>query len=354
MSFFYHFAWNITTEIHPVVEQDYYYYWDFKNRLTKIKKTGSGGNDSLSFSYCGMGKRIKKIHFGSDDTTCYAYDGMYAVCELGGHLDLQYNYVYANGMLLARYDASPADSHYFHHDGLGSIIGMTNESGNFERSYFYDEFGNLMADYGSVGNHYLYTGQEYDDEIANLYNLRARYYAPEIGRFISEDPMCPGMAEFPLGINPYIYVLNNPMNAIDPSGQMPIWKCKTTISPPIFEKEPRQWLTHHGQWRFSEPIGIVITPANELLPTGKVTCYFERENITETKGRVWKITPYTTVCVDECGDLPPKTVHGEQKTYLGRYTDVKEWTGSCNFSIPGDYWGKWAQRMCEDNLWKCE
>ena len=98
-------------------------------------------NDSLRFTYCGLGKRITKIH-GASDTTKYCYDGMYAVCEFGGHLDLKAKYVYANGMLLVRYDESPADTHYYHHDGLGSVIGMTDEAGNVEQSYFYDDFGN--------------------------------------------------------------------------------------------------------------------------------------------------------------------------------------------------------------------
>ncbi len=101
-------------------------------------------NDSLRFTYCGLGKRIRKIH-GPSDTTKYCYDGMYAVCEFGGHLNLQAKYVYANGMLLARHDVSPADTHYYHHDGLGSIIGMTNENGNVVQSYFYDDFGIDLA-----------------------------------------------------------------------------------------------------------------------------------------------------------------------------------------------------------------
>jgi hypothetical protein len=72
------------------------------------------------------------------------------------------------------YDASPADSHYYHHDGLGSIIGMTTENASVEQSYFYDEFGNSLGSWGSVSNHYLYTGQEFDGDISALYNLRAR------------------------------------------------------------------------------------------------------------------------------------------------------------------------------------
>ncbi len=218
------------TQITPPEEIGYYFTWDFENRLVKIRKTGSGPGDSLRFTYCGLGKRIRKIH-GASDTTKYCYDGMYAVCEFGGHLDLKAKYVYVNGMLLARYDNSPADTHYFHHDGLGSVIGMTNENGNVEQSYFYDDFGNSLGSWGSVSNSYLYTGQEYDDEIsgAELYNLRARYYDPGIGRFVSEDPVNKAskgtIALNPHELNTYLYVLNNPINWVDPLGLKGIKKC---------------------------------------------------------------------------------------------------------------------------------
>ncbi|MGB3478840.1 MAG: RHS repeat-associated core domain-containing protein, partial [bacterium] len=156
------------------------------------------------------------------------------------YLDLQAKYVYANGMLLARYDTSPADTHYYHHDGLGSVIGMTNEAGNVVQSYFYDDFGNSLGSWGSVSNSYLYTGQAYDGSISGLYNLRARYYDSSIGRFVSEDPLlgfssktgsrcpqCPLILNFaqksflaqPQSLNRYLYVRNNPINYIDPTGR---------------------------------------------------------------------------------------------------------------------------------------
>jgi len=242
---------NLTTHKLYPGPRDWTLTYDFENRATRILKKTTGLPtiyDTLWFNYCGQGKRISKIekpNGGSPDTTSYAFDGMYAVCEFGGHLDLQYKYIYANGLLLARYDASPADTHYYHHDGLGSIMGMTNESGNVEQSYFYDEFGNSLGSWGSVSNHYLYTGQEYDGSITGLYNLRARYYDRSIGRFVSEDPILQiGLQNFnsyctfktkptvnrieyaqmfPQIMNKYDYVCNNPINYDDITGKQSKW-----------------------------------------------------------------------------------------------------------------------------------
>ncbi|MEO0185426.1 MAG: RHS repeat-associated core domain-containing protein [candidate division WOR-3 bacterium] len=67
-------------------------------------------------------------------------------------------------------------------------MGLTDVNKSVVKSYFYDDFGNLWGSWGNVSNRYLYTGQEYDSDISGseLYNLRARYYDPKVGRFTSE------------------------------------------------------------------------------------------------------------------------------------------------------------------------
>ncbi len=77
----------------------------------------------------------------------------------------------------------------------------------------------LTKSWPGPDNTFGYTGYQYD-VAAGLYYAQARYYRPEIGRFISVDPL-PGNITKPLTLNPYPYVLNNPMTYIDPLG---LWK----------------------------------------------------------------------------------------------------------------------------------
>ena len=78
----------------------------------------------------------------------------------------------------------------------------------------YESFGNLTFSEGTPtdSNSFRYTGREFDSE-TGLYYYRARYYDPEVGRFMNEDPI-----GFSGGINFYSYVGNDPVNFNDPLG----------------------------------------------------------------------------------------------------------------------------------------
>ncbi|WP_254223378.1 RHS repeat-associated core domain-containing protein, partial [Brevibacillus parabrevis] len=94
-------------------------------------------------------------------------------------------------------------------------------SGNALNTYEYDIWGNLIADKvkETMPNPFAYAGEMYDKE-SNFYYLRARYYDPKMGRFVSEDTY-KGQVDNPLTLNRYMYVHNNPLRFIDPSGQKP-------------------------------------------------------------------------------------------------------------------------------------
>ena len=77
-------------------------------------------------------------------------------------------------------------------------------------------FGAIRSQTVPHANHWLFTGEQRDSG-SNLYYLRARYYDPSIGRFLSKDPL-------PMG-NVYAYAGNNPVNFVDPSGLCPPTLC---------------------------------------------------------------------------------------------------------------------------------
>ena len=97
-------------------------------------------------------------------------------------------------------------------DALGSTIGLADPSGAVRTQYAYEPFGNAIATGAASENTAQFTGRENDG--TGLHFFRARYYSPELGRFISEDPL-----EFAGGdVNLYAYVGNAPTRSTDPLG----------------------------------------------------------------------------------------------------------------------------------------
>ena len=105
---------------------------------------------------------------------------------------------------------------YYLHDGQGSVRDLTNNTGNITDNYAYSAFGEVYSQTGSTVNNYLYTGQQFDT-LTGLYDLRARYYSPPTSQFVSRDTFGYGLSN-PSQLNRYIYGMDNPVNAIDPSG----------------------------------------------------------------------------------------------------------------------------------------
>jgi RHS repeat-associated protein len=124
-------------------------------------------------------------------------------------------YVYGHDLL---YSVKADGPHYHHADSLGSTIAVTDSTGAVEQTMDYDVFGVLRSITGSSGTTYTFTGEENDS--SGLTYLRARYYDPASGRFLSRDPY-PMDAEDTQTINRYVYVKNNPINYVDPSGEVP-------------------------------------------------------------------------------------------------------------------------------------
>ena len=125
-------------------------------------------------------------------------------------------YVYDGAGLVAK--VTPSNQYYFYHyDGLGSTIAITDSAGQVVNTYCYSPEG-LVGAQETIPNPFQYVGRfGVMAEGNGLYFMRARYYDPETGRFINKDPI--GYAG---GINLYTYVGNNLINWIDKDGRKTI------------------------------------------------------------------------------------------------------------------------------------
>jgi len=101
----------------------------------------------------------------------------------------------------------------YHADGLGSTRAMSDSSQVVTESSTYDAYGNAVAAYGTAPN-FGYVGQyRYYTDATGLHYLKARYYDPVAGRFLSRDPI-----GYRGSSNLYAYVSGNPVSDVDPSG----------------------------------------------------------------------------------------------------------------------------------------
>ncbi len=126
-------------------------------------------------------------------------------------------YVQVQGQILAEYEAGAWG--YVLPDHLGSVRQVVAAAGQVTLAQSYDPFGVLMSQSTNfpVSQPFGYTGEQVDGSTDLLF-LRARYYDPATGRFLSKDPN-PGNVYQPQTLNPYVYILNNAINDRDPSGE---------------------------------------------------------------------------------------------------------------------------------------
>ena len=193
------------------------YAYDFENRLTQTTQDGV----ALSFRYDGLGNRYEQTVGGTTPvTTRYVLDTEGALSRVLAQTDttntIEAYYVYGHGLI--ERVAPDGTVHYYHYDPRGSTIALTDASGIITDEYVYGPYGKLQNHTGSTPNPFTFVGAAgVMSDAPDLYYLRARYYDPDLGRFLTQDPSS-GKTRDPQTLNKYAYALDNPVLYIDISG----------------------------------------------------------------------------------------------------------------------------------------
>ena len=182
------------------------------NALNQLTETLTK-NYKVSFTYDAEGLRTGKTANG--EKTIYVWDGDQVVMELSKGGAVQKRYIRGNDLVYAD-KGENTEKTYYVTDMHGNVVQLLDESGNVTKTYEYDSFGNEVKPEKKDENPYRYCGEYYDKETEEVY-LRARYYEPGVGRFITRDTYT-GESDEPLSLHLYTYCANDGVNAWDPSG----------------------------------------------------------------------------------------------------------------------------------------
>ena len=186
------------------------YAWNALGQLVQV--TSSVPSYTVTYGYDGLGRRVRKTV--NSTATRYLVDGDRVLVELDNSWLPAAKYSYYPGVDRPHAMVRAGKRYYFAQDGQGNVTGLLDSVGTVVQQYDYTPYGEALPGSGSVVNPYQYKGREWDAE-ARLSFMRARYYDPQLGRFISEDPI--GLAG---GINPFAFVGGDPVNHADPTGLM--------------------------------------------------------------------------------------------------------------------------------------
>ncbi len=191
------------------------YRYDFDNRLTEVEKPGG---QLTTYRYNAEGQRLQT----TSAATAVAYvvdpESLTSFSQVTSEYDAVTgapiaSYVYGDDLLSQQ---RAGTSSYYLYDSAGHTRMLADDLGAITDTYDYSAFGLELNSTGTTANAYRYSGERFDPE-SGFYHLRARYYVPEQGRFLTQDTF-PGQVSNPISLHRYLYAFDNPITYDDPSG----------------------------------------------------------------------------------------------------------------------------------------
>ncbi|MBN1362385.1 MAG: RHS repeat-associated core domain-containing protein, partial [Sedimentisphaerales bacterium] len=244
--------------------------------------------ETVTYVYDPAGRRIAKA-FDGQVAVRYLYDGDHCIAEYDSNDVLLRKFVYGPGVdqPICMTDVEDANAvYYYHFDGLGSVVALSDATGDTVQVYEYSIYGQPAAADPNHPNPYLFSARRFDSE-TGLYHYRARAYNPYIGRFLQTDPAGQGM-------NAYAYCANNSTNRVDPTGMI----YYEILDRPLDKTDPAYNKVTLGEFN------------DDGTPTGRTRSFSSLEKLLEHM----KVRYDLWVDLPECAGWMLSTAHAEKLT----------------------------------------
>ncbi|MCJ7575494.1 MAG: hypothetical protein MUO80_02275 [Dehalococcoidia bacterium] len=200
---------NLVQEVSPEGTTDYTF--NDENRLVR----GASPQGTWQYTYDAFGNRVATTENGM--TTHYVIDPV-GLGNVVGEYDTDGKLIrgYDHGLGLLLGSDAVGNTVFYTFDASGSTSEVTTDAGAILNRYAYAPFGRSLYSTATIVNKFQYVGEAgVAAEQNGLLFMRSRYFSPALGRFVQEDRI--GIMG---GLNLYRYGGNNPLNFIDPSGDI--------------------------------------------------------------------------------------------------------------------------------------
>lgn len=260
-SYQYDAAGRPTSRSNGVVTEEFSY--DSLNRLTRVQRTGAlPALVTLEYNHADLLSRIVADGVGRRLVWDVSAEVPALLEERSDSGTLMRRYVHGLGPVAV---ADGGSARILHLDALGSVSVVTTSDGSVASRYAFAAYGEQTLGSTDSSTALRFAGEYFVPEL-NLYFLRARFYDPVAGRFLTPDPMDPEPA-IPQSYNPYLYAAANPVRYTDPLGTFSLGQISlglsiasilASLALPHFEG-PAKWLARRLGWDpkyASVPVGI--------------------------------------------------------------------------------------------------
>jgi RHS repeat-associated protein len=200
------------------------YFWNDENRLVAVRSAKTGALIQEN-RYDGLGRRREKIEHGADGVTTnrYLYQDWMVLAVTDGDGNLLETYTHGadlsgqvgggaggiGGILASTQDVGEG---YYHYDFNGNVVNVSSSNQTQLAKYTYGPFGEVLLKEGAFDSRYQFSTKELDGSTGmNYYGYR--YYSSGLGRWVNRDPI-----EKNGGLNIYGFVMNSPVERLDPVG----------------------------------------------------------------------------------------------------------------------------------------